>query len=315
MSTRDKVVLARLLQRSPVPGVEASATQAEWLDGLGLSARGRRLADALVRVTSYAHLPDRLSADAAALQLYLGGRGVRYLDGGWASLVAALRRAAEEAGARIDVGSRVVAVTGGRGAAPVVETADGLVTPAAGVVLAVGSGRGEQRLLGDTVDTASPVPARVACLDVALSRLPRSTTFALGLDEPLYLSVHSAVARLAPAGGAVVHVMRYLGAAQPDPTAHREELERLLDLIQPGWRDAVVAARFSPSLTVTDELPLAECGGLPGRRPVAVDGLSAVARVGDGVAAVGMLADAALGSAAVAAGLLIGRSADLAVLA
>lgn len=313
VGTRDKAILARLLRWPPVPGFGASTTQEEWLDGLGLSARGRRLADALVRLTSYADLPERLSADAAAQQLHLGGRGVRYLDGGWASLVAALRRRAEEAGARIAVGSRVVAISGGPGSAPIVETADGVTTLAAGVVLAVGSARAEQRLLGSAGDPSPALAARAACLDVALSRLPRPTAFALGLDQPLYLSVHSAAARLAPPGGAVVHVMRYLGAAQPDPAAHREELERLLDLVQPGWRDAVVAARFSPSLTVTDELPLAESGGLPGRRPVAVGGLCALVRAGDGVGAVGMLADAALGSAAAAAGLLIGRGAAVAV--
>ena len=50
---------------------------------------------------------------------------------------------------------------------------------------------------------AALVPVRAACLDLALSRLPRpDRNFALGLDRPLYLSVHSATAALAPPGAA-----------------------------------------------------------------------------------------------------------------
>jgi putative transposase len=55
------------------------------------------------------------------------------------------------------------------------------------------------------------IPVDVACLDLALTRLPRTEThFALDIDEPLYFSVHSTVADLAPAGAATVHVAKYL---------------------------------------------------------------------------------------------------------
>ena len=43
----------------------------------------------------------------------------------------------------------------------------------------------------------------MVCLDVALSSLPdKDALFALGVDRPLYFSVHSAYAKLAPNGGA-----------------------------------------------------------------------------------------------------------------
>ena len=52
----------------------------------------------------------------------------------------------------------------------------------------------------------------MVCLDVALSSLPdKDVLFALGVDRPLYFSVHSAHAKLAPEGGALIHVSKYLG--------------------------------------------------------------------------------------------------------
>ena len=58
---------------------------------------------------------------------------------------------------------------------------------------------------------AHAAPIRAACLDLALGRLPRpDNRFALGLDRPVYFSVHSAAAKVGPEGVAVVHVMKYL---------------------------------------------------------------------------------------------------------
>jgi hypothetical protein len=34
----------------------------------------------------------------------------------------------------------------------------------------------------------------------------KNTLFALGVDRPLYFSVHSAIAKLAPESGALIHV-------------------------------------------------------------------------------------------------------------
>ena len=67
---------------------------------------------------------------------------------------------------------------------------------------------------------------------------PPAPTVAFGLDRPLYYSVHSASAELAPEGVAVLHVMKYLGAGfRHDPEAVERELEAFLERLQPGWRD------------------------------------------------------------------------------
>ena len=49
-------------------------------------------------------------------------------------------------------------------------------------------------------------PERSVCLDVALSLSDKDTLFALVVDRPLYFSFHSEYPKLAPKGGALIHV-------------------------------------------------------------------------------------------------------------
>lgn len=139
---------------------------------------------------------------------------------------------------------------------------------------------------------------QAATLDVALTSLPvPKVTYSIGIDRPLYWSVHSKAAKLAPEGGAVIHAAVYLphGAAH-DYAAIERELELLMDALQPGWRDVLVHRRFVPHLTVTNAYVTAASGGLPGRPGPGVPGEPGLLVAGDWVGPAGMLADAALGS-------------------
>jgi len=99
-------------------------------------------------------------------------------------------------------------------------------------------------------------------------------------------------------GGALIHVMKYLGSSiQPDPKADREELEKLMDLIQPGWRKVVVKERFLPNMIVSNALVSASQGGIYGRPDVEIPGTENLYIVGDWVGPEGLLADASLSSA------------------
>ena len=136
-------------------------------------------------------------------------------------------------------------------------------------------------------------------------------TFALGIDQPLYFSVHSAAAKLAPAGGVLLHVAKYLPTGvDSDPKAILE-LEALTDLLQPGWRDQVVHRRFLPGLLVSHGLTTAAQGGLKGRPSPVVPGVAGLYVAGDWVGPAGSLTDVSAASARQAAELIIGARHEL----
>jgi phytoene dehydrogenase-like protein len=272
-----------------------------WLNSALHTPAARSIIAVLVRTAMYSGAFDVLSAGAALRQLKVALGNVLYLDGGWQSLVDELRRRALTAGVRIMPGARVVAVEHGD-AVRAVRLADGTCQPVSAVVLALGPDEasalfdGQQPDLARWASTASPV--RVASFDLGLRRLPRQQPrLAFGVDRPLFQSVHSAYARLAPEGAALLHTTRYLGESERanDDTEH--EIEQLLDLTQPGWRDEVVVRRFVPSLVVSNALPTVawQTGGGPAE--VSVPGLAGLLLAGDWVGHEGMLADRALTSA------------------
>jgi phytoene dehydrogenase-like protein len=141
---------------------------------------------------------------------------------------------------------------------------------------------------------------------LALEHLPiEQAKFALGIDQPLYLSVHSAVAALAPNGGALVQLMKYLPLNYQAKNGDDErELEALMDLVQPGWRAVVIHRRFLPALTVTNAIPTASMKGTIGRPGPQVADVNGLFVVGDWVGSDGQLVDASFASARQAANLI-----------
>jgi phytoene dehydrogenase-like protein len=154
-------------------------------------------------------------------------------------------------------------------------------------------------------DSAKPI--RVATLDLGLNRLPQpQARFGLGIDQPLYFSVHSAYAKLAPSGGAMIHATKYLPPDRAsDLKAVEQELEAMLDLMQPGWRAEVRARRFLPEIMVTNAIVTAAQGGLAGRPGPAIPGCAGLYVAGDWVGPTGELADASIASAKQAAELIL----------
>jgi phytoene dehydrogenase-like protein len=261
----------------------------------------------LFRLSTYVNDPDRLSAGVAIRQLQMALAGnVLYLDGGWQTLVDGLRAKAVEHGAEFCTSARVEAVRSEAGAVTV-QLVGGVKMHGRSVVLAVPPATAAE-VLDLSADAplarrlAACIPVRAACLDVAFrrSRLP-TTRFALGLDPPLYYSVHSAAAKLAPDGIAVVQLMKYLGNDDSAAEVAEREMETVLKQLQPGWQKTIVARQYLPVMTVTHDLPLAESGGLAGRVGVTIPEKSDIFLAGDWVGAEGMLADASAASAEEAA--------------
>jgi phytoene dehydrogenase-like protein len=307
LGARDKLALGAMLARFPKldPAPWFGRSVRDFTTETFRSPRLRQVFEALVRLSTYANAPESMSAGTAIAQVQgaLGG-GVRYLDGGWRSMVEALAAKARDAGVEIREGARVRAVE--EGETLVCRLREDAAVSADAVVLALGPREanalvagGRDPFLCEQAERSSPV--RVACLDVGLSRLPNPRSpFAIGIDEPTYLSLHSqAAAGLAPEGGAVFHLARYLAPDEkPDRREVEAQLERHFDALQPGWRDCLVSKKLLLDVPAAHALPTAERGGVPGRPPV--DSLEAtrpgLVLAGDWVGPVGWLVDASFAS-------------------
>jgi phytoene dehydrogenase-like protein len=307
---REKARLIRLLATLPRVDVRRldRVPLCAWVEENIGSGNAAAFLHALFRVSTYASDFSRLSAGVAIDQLKLALQGnVWYLDGGWQTLVEGLRARTLDAGGQVRTGSRVKTIGSHQDGASI-HLYSGEVLRSRAAVVAVPP-RTACEMLGLPEDaplvqwTARRVPIKAACLDVALSSLPRpAERFALGLDGPFYFSVHSAAANLAPEGIAVVHAMKNLGGETTEPPEMVEqELESLLDRIQPGWRERTVVRRYLPSMTVTHALPTAAENGLFGRPLASVESHPQVFLAGDWVGSEGLLADASAASAREAA--------------
>jgi phytoene dehydrogenase-like protein len=331
-------LLWRLGRIDPKPFAAISAR--EWLDANVHDATLRQTVEALMRLGTYCADADAQSAAAALAQVRLGMRGVIYVDEGWQKLVDGLHSLAVAAGVNFVSSMRVVAVAHENGAVKSIELGgleledrndtlsvalpdmapeyeQGARIPAETVVMAIDPGSAAELLRagGDASmcnEWASMRPVGLTCLDVALSSLPNPDgLFALGIDKPTYLSVHSAWAQLTPKGGALIHAAKYRKGHAPiadmeieqsgserraEVAADERELEWLLDSMQPGWRNVLVHRRFLPAMTVSNAMVAPSM-----TRPSPATPVRGLYLAGDWVGDEGLLSDAALLSARAAA--------------
>jgi len=308
LSWREKVRLGAFL--GALGRMDAAAyddvTVAQLFDDRKLEGVARGVAEAAVRVATYCNAPDRLSAGTAIRQIQGALPGVLYLDGGWATILDALRERAESLGVELRTGAKVEAVERGERRLAV-RLRGGEVIDASAVVLTL-SPKASVRVLGDAASSglrrfaSEAVAVRAACLDVGLRRLPRRHPgLILGTDEPTYVSNHSNVAKLAPEGAGLIHLARYLAPDDKVGPATRAHLESYLDVSQPGWRDELVHARWAPAMLVSNALPEARLGGQRGRPATDAAGVPGVALAGDWVGPTGFLAECTIASSLEAA--------------
>jgi len=313
LGARDKLAffgfLASLSRAKPRELAETSLQ--DWLDRKIGRPCVRRLVVALAYPLVYTSALDLVSAEVFVDKFKRAlEHPVHYVDGGWRVLVDGLRQVAERAGARLvnDVHVEAAELGGARG----VRLRDGSLLRASAVVLATGPGdaarlvEGEARaalrgVVGDLI------PARVACLDVALERLPSpDVPVVQDLDGPRFMTAQSLYSRVAPEGGALIYTFKQLDPRRPgDPREDERDLEDLLDRAQPGWRDALVRRQYLPRIEAVGALPTAAGGGLAGRPGPRVPGIDGLYLAGDWVGPEGFLVDASVASARRAAGLAL----------
>jgi phytoene dehydrogenase-like protein len=305
-------LLSDLLKKADFTELDNVSVQ-EWVERNFHDADSIALMNALIRLTTYANDSDIQGVGSALHQFHVFNQGgVMYLDRGWQTLVDGLVAAAKNAKVRIVMGKKVTKLQKSD-SSWLVTLSDHSQVSAKVLVIATGPREADalfhdgekSQALSKAAKEAKPI--RMACLDVALSSLPqKDALFALGIDSPLYFSVHSASAELAPPNGALIHVAKYLGTSiKPNPREDEKELEELIDLMQPGWREMLVKKRPLPNMVVSNAIVTAATGGLAGRPDVRVtDNLYTV---GDWVGKEGLLSNASFASAKHATQLILNQ--------
>lgn len=288
------------LMRETGSGVTAEGSFAHWLDARKMSPRLRQSFEGLARLASYANGSDVISAQAMLDQIAMSLKGTIYLDGGWQSVVDALMEAARETGANLHAGARAerIVVEGRRSK---VVMADGTTHEAEATVIALGPHEAVALMPGVEslqVEAREAMAVRANTLDLALERLPDGADeFAIGIDQPFYMSLHSRSAKLAPGRGAVVHLAKYLPIGEAPQKDAIAELEAVADLVMPGWRVLEVKRQELRGMVVSHGLPRWDR-----KRPgVELRDAPGVFIAGDWVGDEGMIADCAAASAVVAA--------------
>ncbi len=306
LSFADKLELMGIFARIPTLKPEAlrGISVEEWLERTARRPHVREVLAANARTFVYSSALDLVSAEVFIKKTQLALKHpVLYIDGGWQVLVDGLRAAAEQAGAHIVPGTRVEAVDHRDGRVVGVRLRDGETVRASAVILATSPrdalklvDGGNYQPLREIVEAL--LPAHLACLDVALSRLPEpGYPIVQDLDGPRFLSTQSVYAQIAPQGGALIHTFKQLDPRHlSDPREDERDLENLLDTVQPGWRDVLVRRVYLPHIEAVGMLPTIHSNGYAGRPGPQVPGLSNLYLAGDWIGE-GFLSDPSFDSA------------------
>ncbi|MEP6851118.1 MAG: FAD-dependent oxidoreductase [bacterium] len=237
-------------------------------------------ASSFMGVATFTSDPGRLSAAFVwerLLRVSNPGGGPRYLVGGWSALVDRLADHAHDLGVRIETGSPVTTL-------PTGPTIVATSLPAA------------RNLLGRPLSTPA-VSGDTVLLDVAVHRRRGDAFIVSDLDRPGWVEAFSrADPALTPKGSTLVQAQRPIGEeGRPDA---RRQLEDLVDLGLPGWRERTVWRRDGSAHHRTGALDLP---GYTWRDRPAVDQGDGVFLAGDEVGAPGLLSEVSFASATAAA--------------
>ncbi|KZE84392.1 dehydrogenase [Paenibacillus elgii] len=304
LSWSSKGELVRLLLKlgRTEPDTPENASLRDWAEKEVRDPMVRHIFYALCRTATYTQDPDRQLAGPVLRQVRRSLKdGVLYLNGGWQTIVDRLEKMGAAAGVRAMCGKAVRAIEQTNGAVSRVVCADGEAFELAYVISTLPPAD-TCRLISNAEHTSlyhwtkEARPSMAACLDLGLKRLPvPGRDIAIGLDQPVFFSNHSAGAKLSRHDTIVVHLVKYNGPGESDPKADERLLEQTMSLLHPGWEQEVAVRQYLPNMPVVhDYMHLGRTNRFPGPAVPDIQGLYVA---GDWASHGEMLADAAAASA------------------
>lgn len=255
-------ILSKLQQVEPQS--LAVQTFQQWVEQNVHSPNVQSLLYVLGRLSAYCHCPEKVSAKVIVTHIKIALGGVLYLHGGWQTIIDQLHNKAVITGVQVKTHSMVKQIKPTEHQSFKITLSNNEEIFSKYVISTTGPL--ELTYLLDATESvkANPIfshliPVKGASLDISLSQLPHpKKLFALDMNEPLYYSVHSNIARLSEHGNtSIVHVFKYYHPDDDiDSIKVRNELEHFLETLQPGWKDYVMTSRFLPNIIVNQRLPL-----------------------------------------------------------
>jgi phytoene dehydrogenase-like protein len=252
----------------------------EWVEQEIRDPKIRIFALANFRAVSYTQDPDH-QLIGPVLQMTQNGlkHGILYVSGGWQSIVNQLKEKAVLAGV-VMLTKQVSEIKHDRGSVQKILFEDGESLNISNVISTLAPAE-TYRLTQNAEQTvlklwkAQARPSTAACLDICLNKLPfPEQNIALGLDTPVFFTNQSKVARLSPDGTWVMHVIKHNGAGGSDPKEDEKLLEKMMDLMQPGWQKEVIARQYLPNMTVSSDYPnTSRIDKFPGPKVPEIEGL------------------------------------------
>jgi len=253
---REFLKFSRILAKLDADAVPAVSLRS-WVEQEFNDPMTRHIIYAMLRTNSYARAIDHQMAGPAlrSVARTLKKHSIVYIQDGWQTLVDQLYEKAIRSGVTMITGKNATGIEHD-GAVRRIRFADGQEMDVAHVIAATPPAV-TARLLGDAgcrsvlrwTDQARTIEA--ASLTLSLRRLSAPDHFAvLGLDQPVYFVNQSKFTRLSEDGTSVVNITKSNGTGGSDPKADERFLEQTLDLIQPGWREEVVARQYLPHIAV-----------------------------------------------------------------
>ncbi|WP_018132008.1 phytoene desaturase family protein [Effusibacillus pohliae] len=280
-------------------------TIGEWLDRSNLHDDVKDLMLTLASSNFFTKEPERIPSTvyfAYYQRMFRTSKAVSYIAGGWQSLVGELERVVRESGSQILTKAKIERVLFDENRIRGVETADGLIEGDE-FVFAIPPKELGKIFAGTPLEQSiAPYllyyPNTVLVYDIGLkNRIDIPYTYIYDKTSRVFLTDISAYTDCTPPGGQLIQAIAYLRSAEAGNREYalqlKQTIEQLFNKHLPGWREQLVAQRYTERASA-QEIKVEDDQRL---LPVRFHACPNAYFAGDWVEGVGMLSELSFSSA------------------